>query len=131
MKAPKFDPGLALFFGLLIAPAACALNSLVLRLFFGGVYQRLLPDVLNVWFSSLILTFPLGWMTARLIEIWQKGRFAAARTLGLGCGLFAVALWYFLWTASPYSLDFGALAIPFLWSIWFLVFAIFARPPKN
>lgn len=134
LKTPKFNPELALICGLFVAPAACALNSLVLQLLIYGTYRRIFVDSLNVGFSSLILTFPLGWISARLIEIWRKGRFASARLLGLAFGLFSVALVRFLWTtfsATWRAPDIGALAVPFLWSISLLIFALFARAPKS
>jgi hypothetical protein len=134
MKLRAFDPSWGLALGFLIVPLASTLNWLLLQVLFNGFYARLFPDFMQHWLAITLLSGPQGWMTTRLGQIWQKGSYSQARGLGFGCGLFAVAFWFWL-ARDPnnrwHAPDVGAVAIPFLWSIGFLVFPFFARVPKR
>lgn len=137
MKPQKIEPSWGLAFGFLIAPFVCALNVTLLEAFTSGFWPRLWwLELLRGGFAALILTGPLGFMTSRLLEIWQGGDTSKARALGLGFGLFTGAFWAWwivtwLETQTWGTLNWGLLALPFLWSILIPLFALFARAPKS
>ena len=140
MKWPKVEPAWGLIFGFAIAPVACALNAALLNYVLLGSLGAPYGASLSLAFLSMILTGPMGYLTTRLLEIWNKGDTSKARGLGLGCGVFSLFFWFWAWDGlelsqrwgrhSAISL-YGALTLPCLWSLLFPLFAIFARPPRK
>ena len=101
-------------------PLAGALNWLGLPLLLYGPYPRLFPDFMQHGFAILLLSGPQGWMTTRLLEIWDKGDMAKARGLSLACALFSLFFWFWMATnpANRWRLsEIVGFALPFLWSI--------------
>ncbi|PQV64337.1 hypothetical protein B1R32_10518 [Abditibacterium utsteinense] len=138
MKPQKFEPSWALGFGSLVAPLVCALNAKLWGALFGDFGPRFstgsisLRELFQTCFWVAFFTVPLGFMTMRMLQIWAGDDPTKARTLGWACGIFSIAFWFLSWKSSHGLLvsEIGLLALPFLWSIWFLLFALFARPPK-
>lgn len=136
MKPPKFDPAWAFVLSISVVPLACALNSTLFEVFFSGVHQRFFSHFLGTAISTILLTGPLGFMTNRLLETWQKGHFSQVRWHCFTFSVFAFVFWFWIWTKlsntwSGHISEIGALAIPFLWSILFPLSAIFARAQNS
>jgi hypothetical protein len=129
MKPRRIEPRWAIIFGFIAAPL-CAFNAALgasLSGFKPGLFWMV---VLHDCFSFPILTCPRALMTAWLLEVWNGGQHRRARLLAGFFGLLSIAFW--TWSEIPLDSPevIGGLLLPFLWSIGFFVFTLFARPPK-
>lgn len=135
MKPQPFDSGWALLFGVLGAPLLSAINMALLDRLLVHPTSRYSAPSNDLIFFVLILTTPLGFITMRMLDIWNGGQHGRARALGIGSGIFAVLFWAWFWSSPPWSSYqrahlAGAFAIPFLWSMSLPLCALFARAPK-
>jgi hypothetical protein len=138
MKLPEIEPVWGLALGFFIAPIACVINATLLGILLGGWEAAPTGQYLSITFLSLILTGPMGFLTTRLLQIWKKGDTGKARGMAFSCGVFSLFFW--LWARTGLEIRWGqhssptligALLLPFIWSMLFPLFAIFARPPQN
>jgi hypothetical protein len=114
------------------------LNSILLNVILRGWQAAPSGQYLSIIFLSLIVTGPMGFLTTRLLQIWNKGDTGKARGLAFSCGVFSLFFW--LWARTGLEIRWGqhssitlvgALLLPFVWSMLFPLFALFARSPKS
>jgi hypothetical protein len=134
-----FEPVWGVLIGVFIAPLACALNAALIEAYLRGFSGRISSDWLPIWVVMTFITAPQGLFTMRILETWQRDSHAARRA-SLVLGLPAMLFWFWCWHGLEMSAQWGrrdamplfaAFLLPFIWSLLFLVFALFARPPKK
>ncbi|HEX9996102.1 MAG TPA: hypothetical protein VGB45_03090 [Abditibacterium sp.] len=137
MKLPKFEPISLSIFGVLIAPAVCGFNAAIVGIFTGQVRWTDAPfSFLLVSALALLVCFPLALWSEKICELWQSRQTVRARRLSAGGGL--IGLFCLLSFFPDFKFDVSlqnayivaGCLLPVLWSLMFLLFALFTRPRK-
>lgn len=132
---PRFEPANLSLIGVFVAAPACGLNALVAGLFTGEVSWVEAPGFFfGALAGALLLCFPLCLISEHIGDRWMAGSYKRARLLSAISFLVTVLCLKIvmpdLSRPGGFSLA-AALLIPLVWAILFLIFALFARPPKT
>ncbi len=144
MKPRKIEPSWIFWFGFVISPLICAVNGTISTFLVEGTFvslHDLIPAAFVFCIFGFVFTAPLTLATLYLNNCWDNGHSSKTRWLSLGSGLLTFIFWFWLAkglqdpqeTLHPQETlpVIGVCLLPFLWSVVFLLFAVFARPPKT